>query len=74
MSDFLCPAVGDVDASGVVDAEDAARIIQYSNLNYPFPFLPQVADTDCDGSIDDQDAAMVEQFVAGTVTSLGCDY
>jgi glucose/arabinose dehydrogenase len=62
--------VGDVNCDGVVDAIDAALVLQFSaGLILPLPCFGD-ADVNLDGNIDPIDATLILQYVAGLLPAL----
>ncbi len=61
---------GDANCDGLVNAIDAALILQYGAGLLPALPCPQAADANHDASINSIDAALVLQFVAGLIGQL----
>jgi len=62
--------IGDVDCNGVVNAIDAAVLLQFiAQLIDDLP-CPENADTNDDGSVNSVDVALILQFTAGLIDDL----
>jgi CSLREA domain-containing protein len=63
------PAIlpGDANGDGVIDARDAALILQFDAGLLVFIRYPEEWDVNGDGAVDSRDAALVLQYVAGLI-------
>ena len=69
ISGLPCPDGGDPSGGGLVDATDAALILQLS-AGLVSSLACDGVDVSGDGTVDAIDAALILQFVAGLIPSL----